>query len=198
MTDRTDLLALLGSRICHDLISPIGAIGNGVELLMLEGQQPGPEIALIAESVANASARLRFFRIGFGASGDEQRLGRPEVLGLLADLTRGGRLRIDLVAPADLPRREVKLAFLLIMCLETAMAYGGTITIERGEKGWQILGRAPRLKVDPDLWEVLSNPAAPQDLSAAQVHFALVPEELARQGRRLVVDIREGEIRLGF
>ncbi len=198
MTDRTDLVALLGSRICHDLISPIGAIGNGVELLMLEGQQPGPEIALIAESVANANARLRFFRIGFGASGGDQRLGRPEILGLLADLTRGGRIGIDWTAPPDLPRREVKLAFLLIMCLETAMAYGGTITVEHGEKGWQILGRAPRLKVDPDLWEVLSNPAAPQDVTAAQVHFALVPEELARQGRRLVVEIREGEIRLGF
>ena len=69
MSDRTDLNALLGSRICHDLISPIGAIGNGVELLIMDGATKGPEIALIAESVANASARIRFFRIGFGASG---------------------------------------------------------------------------------------------------------------------------------
>ncbi|MDR0807650.1 MAG: histidine phosphotransferase [Gemmobacter sp.] len=198
MTDRPDLVALLGSRICHDLISPIGAIGNGVELLMLEGQQPGPEISLIADSAASANARLRFFRIGFGASGAEQRLGRAEILGLLADLTRGGRIGIGWTSPADLPRREARLAFLLIMCLETAMSYGGAITVERGETGWQILGRAPRLRIDPDLWELLSNPAAPYDLTAAQVHFALVHEALTRHGRSLLIDIRESEIRLEF
>ena len=60
MTDQTDLSALLGSRICHDLISPIGAIGNGVELLMMEGGTPSPELVLIAESVAAANARIRF------------------------------------------------------------------------------------------------------------------------------------------
>ena len=66
MTDQTDLAALLGSRICHDLISPIGAIGNGVELLMMEGGTPSPELVLIAESVAAANARIRFFRLAFG------------------------------------------------------------------------------------------------------------------------------------
>ncbi len=50
--DKPDLAALVGSRICHDLISPIGAIGNGVELMMMEGAAKGPEMALITESVA--------------------------------------------------------------------------------------------------------------------------------------------------
>ena len=44
MPDKPDLAALVGSRICHDLISPIGAIGNGVELLMMEGAAKGPEM----------------------------------------------------------------------------------------------------------------------------------------------------------
>ena len=57
MSDTPDLSALIGSRICHDLISPIGAIGNGVELLMMEGRA-GPEVALIAESVAAANAQI--------------------------------------------------------------------------------------------------------------------------------------------
>jgi histidine phosphotransferase ChpT len=69
--DEVDLCALIGSRLCHDLVSPVGAIGNGVELLSMEGAgAPMPagaaELSLVRESVENAQARLRFFRIAFG------------------------------------------------------------------------------------------------------------------------------------
>lgn len=93
-----DLAALIGSRICHDLISPIGAIGNGVELLAMTGAA-GPEVALIAESVAAANARIRFFRIAFGAAPADQRIGAPEVRSILDDLSRGGRFRWGWPAP---------------------------------------------------------------------------------------------------
>ena len=198
MPDRPDLVALLGSRICHDLISPIGAISNGVELLMMDGGTMGPEIALIAESVANANARIRFFRVAFGASGTDQRIGRAEVLSILADLTRGGRLTIDWRGPADLPRREVKLAFLLIQCLESAMAFGGRITIDPIDGRWTLTATATKLKLDADLWAHLSNPGAKVDITAAQVHFALVPGELAQQNRRLKATLAPTEISLGF
>lgn len=198
MPDRPDLTALLGSRICHDLISPIGAIGNGVELLMMDGSIRGPEIALITESVANANARIRFFRVAFGVGSGDQRIGLPEVSAILSDLTRGGRLVIDWQTPTDLPRREVKLAFLLIQCLESALVYGGRITVERGESRWTLTGQATKMKIDPDMWELLSNPAATVEITAAQVHFALVPDTLARQNRHLSVEIRDTEIKIGF
>ena len=200
MTEKTDLTALLGSRICHDLISPIGAISNGIELLMMDGNSgQSPELALIVDSVANANARIRFFRVAFGATGtNDQRIGRAEVMGIVGDLTRGGRLGIDWQTPADLSRREVKIAFLAILCLETALPQGGSITTEQGEARWQVRAVAPRLRIDPDLWELLSNPAARIDLGPAQVHFALLRDELARQHRRLTVDIRDGEVRLSF
>jgi histidine phosphotransferase ChpT len=79
MTDPIDLAALIGSRICHDLISPIGAIGNGVELLMLDGAGHGPEMALIAQSVTHANARIRFFRVAYGIASTDQRIARTEV-----------------------------------------------------------------------------------------------------------------------
>lgn len=57
-----NLAALIGSRICHDLISPIGAINNGLELLGMSGNRmEGPEIDLIGQSVQNASARASAF-----------------------------------------------------------------------------------------------------------------------------------------
>jgi len=198
MPDKADLAALLGSRICHDLISPIGAISNGVELLMMDGNVKGAEMALISESVASANARIRFFRVGFGAASADQRIGRSEVVGILGDVMRGGRLSVDWQSPADLGRREVKLAFLLIQCLETAMPYGGRIAVEVAEGRWSIAARAQKLRIDPDLWEVLSNPAAGAGIGPAQVHFLLVPLETAQQGLRLTVEVREADIRLSF
>ena len=189
---------MLGSRICHDLISPIGAIGNGVELLMMDGSSKGPEMTLISESVAGASARIRFFRVSFGAAGSDQRIGRAEVQAVLADLMRGGRIQIDWQSPADLSRREVKLAFLLIMCLESAMAYGGKIKVERSDTRWTITGHAAKLRIDTAHWEVLANPQATPDIGPSHVHFLLVPDEIARQHRRLTAELRETEIRLGF
>ena len=196
MHDRPDLAALIASRICHDLISPIGAIGNGVELLGMDPRLQSPEMTLLSESVANATARIRFFRICFGAAGPDQRIARSEVISVLTDLSRGGRVSYAWTSPADLSRREVRLAFLLLQCVETALAYGGKVGVTLDETGWSILAEAPRLKIDPALWEVLTDARAPVDIAAGQVHFALVPEELARQGRKLVTEVGVASIRL--
>ena len=198
MQDKPDFAALIASRICHDLISPIGAIGNGIELLAMGAQGGGEELALIADSVANANARIRFFRISFGAASADQRIGRAEIVQVLGDLGRGGRVAHDWTSASDLPRREVRLAFLLLQCLESALAYGGTIRVIEENGHWTILAGAPRLRIDPVLWEVLTEPRAPSDIAAGQVQFALVPEELARQGRRLVTEIGETTISLRF
>ncbi len=165
---------------------------------MMDGSTSGPEIALIAESVANANARIRFFRIAFGASSEGQRIGRPEIRSILTDITRGGRLAIDWIAPNDLPRMDVKLAFLAIQCLETAMAFGGKINADLTGEKCAITGSATKLKIDPDLWEVLSNPQAKHQITPAQVHFALLTSELSRLKRRLSVDVQESQIRLVF
>ena len=199
MQDKPDLIALIASRICHDLISPIGAIGNGVELLTMEPETAAlPELALIAESVANANARIRFFRISFGAARGDQRVARAEVLSILTDLGRSGRVTYGWTSQGDLSRREVRLAFLLLQCLESALAYGGKIDVIQLENGWSIRADAPRLRIETDLWELLSDPHPPAEIEAGQVHFALVPEELARQGRRLVTEIGEATIQLTF
>jgi histidine phosphotransferase ChpT len=198
MIDRRDLTALIGSRICHDLISPIGAIGNGVELLMMESGVKGPEMALIAESVANATARIRFFRVAFGAAAEDQRIGRNEVQDILTGITRGTRMQIGWTSGSDAVRAEVKLAFLLLLCVETALPYGGRARVVADGASWLIEAEGAKLKIDHDLWEVLSNPAAHAQVGAAQVHFALVPEEVAHLARSLTVTITDQKIRLEF
>ncbi len=63
-----DLASLLCSRVCHDIISPVGAINNGLELLD-EGGSDADAMDLIRTSALNASVRLKFARLAFGASG---------------------------------------------------------------------------------------------------------------------------------
>jgi histidine phosphotransferase ChpT len=188
----------VGSRICHDLISPIGAIGNGVELMMMDGSANGPEMALVTESVNHANARIRFFRVAFGATGIDQRIGRNEVTSIVSDMTNGGRVVIEWTSPTDLPRRDVKLVFLMILCLESALPYGGRIVIDRGEARWTLQATASKLKIDPALWECLVDSSVSADLGAAHVQFLLVPDEIARQHRRLTAELAENSIKLSF
>jgi len=197
MPESPDYSALIGSRICHDLVNPIGAIGNGVELMQLDGAAQGPELALIAASVANANARIRFFRIAFGASGD-QRVARSEVLSILSDLTQGARLRIDWTSAADLARGEARLAFLAIQCFESVMPYGGTLTVTQSGNGWDIAGRSSRFRIDEALWARLTRTGPQTDVSPAHVQFALLALGAADLGRRLASERTETDLRLRF
>jgi histidine phosphotransferase ChpT len=181
---------LIASRICHDLISPIGAIGNGVELLTMEsGSAVRPELALISASVANANARIRLFRIAFGAATGDQRIARNEVLSILTDLGHAGRITYAWTSHGDLARREVRLVFLLVLCLETVLPYGGRVEVAQSETFWVIKAEAQRTKFDPALWAMLTDPAVTGPVEPGQVQFALVGRDLARLGRELQTDV---------
>ena len=198
MTASRDLSALLGSRICHDLISPLGAIGNGVELLAMTPGAQSPEIALIAESVENANARIRFFRVAFGAASTEASISRGEIADILKDLTKSGRVGIDWNAEGEVSRADVKLAFLLILCLETTMPWGGQIHVGCTTGTWHIGASAERLRIEPEFWELVANPRADVTVGAAEVQFALVPDAAQAVGRSISTDIREREIKISF
>ncbi|WP_428540104.1 histidine phosphotransferase family protein [Profundibacter sp.] len=198
MNTQSTIAALIGSRICHDLISPLGAIGNGVELLGMAGSVDGPEMALISESVASANARIRFFRIAFGAAGSGAMVGLSEITSILRDMGAAGRVQYDWNSENSLPRSEVKLAFLLIQCFESAMAFGGTVKVRQGPDGWRLACTADKMNIDPQKWEMLVSPINKVDLSPSDVHFALVPDAVQQAGRALKTDLREGTIALSF
>jgi histidine phosphotransferase ChpT len=198
MTERPDLSALIGSRICHDLISPIGAIGNGVELMLMDGGAKSPELALISESVANANARIRFFRIAFGAAGGDTRIARTEVQTVLTEITKGSRLQIDWQSDSDLARREVKLAFLALQCVESATPWGGRVSVAQTGPAWTVTAKANRLRIDLVLWASLTQPPGGIEITPAFVHFAVLPEAAAQQSRSLAAAWTETDIRLTF
>lgn len=198
MSDHPNLPALLGSRLCHDLISPIGAIGNGVELLLLDGSAgKGQELALISESVTALNARIRFLRIAFGIARPDQSIARSEVSAILADNFRTGRVSAEWISPPDLSRREVKAAFLLILCAEQALPHGGQITVQRDEMGWSLTATSPRLRHTAALWAVLSG-TTPDTLTPAEVQFPLAAQVLAEMGKTPDIEVGVDRLRLSF
>ncbi|WP_428925276.1 histidine phosphotransferase family protein [Marinibacterium sp. SX1] len=192
-----NLAALIGSRICHDLISPIGAIHNGLELLDMAGAVEGPEMGLIADSVSNAEARIRFFRLAYGAAGDQQ-IARSEVVAVLRDMGKAGRLSLEWMPLDPQPRCDVRLALLAVQCLETAMPYGGTIRVDRPGPGWSVTGEAERLVLDPALWSGLTDPDIQAEITPALVQFGLMPMAVVDAGRHLEVTTSGQRIEMTF
>ena len=193
-----NLAELLTSRICHDLISPLGAIGNGVELLGMAGAADGPELALISESVGTANARIRLFRCAFGPASSGQMTARAEILSLLGDYGKLSRHWTEFEINQDLPRQDVKLLLLLLMCLETALPWGGAVHVTGDTAGYRLMAEADRIRYDPEQWAILGGCAIPDGQRPVTVHFILGALEMRRQRCRLSVKITEQTIELSL
>lgn len=129
-----DLAALIASRVCHDIISPVGAITNGLELLDDESTPEDMRVFamdLIKKSARQASAKLKFCRIAFGAAGSA---GSEIDLADAEDVARGfmANEKPDLSwqAPrALMPKNRVKLLLNLVLMTIGAVPRGGTIAV---------------------------------------------------------------------
>lgn len=129
-----ELAAMLCSRLCHDVISPVGAIVNGIEVLEDEDAADMRDVALdlIAKSARQASARLQFTRLAFGAAGSvgsQLDLGDAEqvVCGMIED----DRTRIDWQLPREFqPKNRVKMLLNLALLSAGTIPRGGVIRVE--------------------------------------------------------------------
>lgn len=191
-----DLSAVLIARLCHDLASPLGAIGNGVELLEMVHGADGPELQLVAASVRLATARLRMFRFAFGPALADQMSGAAEVRALLHAQEETARFWAQYDIDADVPRAHVKALLLGLMCMETALPWGGNVRISSNLDGYQLVARADRMRIDLALWSALQTPCAAIAPTAATIQFTLFQSEVAQQG--FLVQCRHGPGHLGL
>lgn len=193
-----DLSELIGSRICHDLTSPLGAIGNGVELLALVDDRAlgDAELALIRDSVVQAQARVRLLRVAFGAAGSGASVGAAEVARLAQDLAQTGRIQIDWPVTGDLPRAEAKLLVLLLLCLGSALPQGGEVAVRHTGVGWVLTGHGRRLRDLAGEWQRFDPQAAAAPPTAPLVHFAAAALAATALGRQVVVLAEDDGIRL--
>ena len=159
-----DLASLMCSRLCHDLMSPVGALNNGVELLSDETDPTMREkcLELLADSAKATANKLKFFRLAFGAAGGfgsevDTREAEAALQGLF-----GAERRVDLnwvVEDSTLPKGAVKLLLNLALLAGDALVRGGTLHVgaERSEDGIELAvrGEGPRVLLDPELRRVL-------------------------------------------
>src|SRR5712691_1703634 len=132
--DALDLAALLCSRVCHDLISPVGVIVNGLEVLAEAKDEATKTFALdlIKKSAGTASAKLQFCRIAFGAAGSS---GAQIDLGDAESIARGfledDKTKLAWNLPrALLPKNKVKLLLNMLLIAGQAIPRGGTLKVD--------------------------------------------------------------------
>ncbi len=142
--DALDLAALLCSRVCHDVISPVGAIVNGLEVLEDEKDAEMRAFAteLIKKSAKTASARLQFCRLAFGAAGSAgASIDTGDAEQVARNLIADDRTVVEWNVPRVLmPKNKVKLVLNLCLIAAAAIPRGGqlTVTIEGGEAATSI------------------------------------------------------------
>jgi histidine phosphotransferase ChpT len=161
-----DLASLLCSRLCHDLMSPIGALNNGIELLADETDPEMREkcLELLADSARASANKLKFFRLAFGAAGGfGEEIDTHEAEIALEGLF-GPERRIELgwvVKDEKLPKGAVKLLLNLAMLAGDALVRGGRLDVGAERRGGDVelavRAEGPRILLDPALRETLSN-----------------------------------------
>ena len=131
--DGLDLAALLCSRVCHDVISPVGAIVNGLEVREDDQDESMRVFALelIGKSARQASARLKFARIAFGAAGSAgASIDLADAEGVAKGMFSDDKTKLTWSAPQALfPKNKVKLLLNLVMIATTAIPRGGAIDV---------------------------------------------------------------------
>jgi histidine phosphotransferase ChpT len=199
--DTLELAALLCSRVCHDLISPVGAIVNGLEVL---DDNPKPEdrdfaLDLIRKSAKTASARLQFCRLAFGAAGSA---GAQIDLGDALNMAKGhiedGKCTIAWNLPRLLlPKNRVKLLLNMLIIAQQTIPRGGTLTVDpigEGETmGFKVTATGLNARLPQNIADLLSSQTAGVDAHAVQPYYTRLLAEacglkvaLASEGEAVV------------
>ena len=200
------LIELLNARLCHDLISPVSAVNNGMELIAdLGGDPDGEALALVAVSGKEAARKLQFFRLAFGSarlpSGAEA--GLVEAREALLDWPVGERISLSWPGAAEtrpVPRQGAKLMMLLglaaLDCLGGAGALGIATQPASGSLLWTATGKGTRAALAADMASALAGQAAVGDLTPKTAPAAYAALLAASMGARIASTAQAGEIKL--
>jgi histidine phosphotransferase ChpT len=168
------VLELLSARLCHELVSPVGAINNGVELLAEEDPDfVRDAIELIGQSARTASRRLQFYRFAYGTSASVS--GAPPSTGreLAEGLCEGTKLRCDWAAEAaTLPVDWQRLACNMLVLAGDALPRGGTVLVRplrAGMSGIEVTAEGEAVNVTPELRAALEPAIAPAELTSRTI-----------------------------
>jgi histidine phosphotransferase ChpT len=174
---RIDLASLLSSRICHDLISPVGALSNGIEILSEEcdDDMRDQTIALLAHSATEATGRLQLLRLAFGGStslGGMIGLGDAETA--LKEYLTTTKVSLDWQAGVEaLPKQAMKLLLNMALVATECIIRAGTLTVHAASQPDGVLLAATasgdRIMVSDDIAAIFDGTAADDAIDARSV-----------------------------
>ena len=201
-----DLAALLCSRLCHDMLSPVGALSNGLELLATEKD---PEMRkrcmeLLEQSARISADKLKFFRLAFGAAGGFGEMVPVAEPRALIDALVSNNERITVVwalAGDSLPKQAVKTLLNLALIGMEALVRGGTLDIGAELRGnaSEIVVRAsgPRIAFDKTIGSALDGTLPPAELSSRTAPAAMLQQLAATLGGGLQYALTDEALVMG-
>ena len=191
------LAELISSRICHDLISPVGAIGNGLELMEAMGSA-SPELELVGQSAHSAQAKLKYFRLAFGASSGGM-IGGAEAARVAEEMFTSGRLSLEVAESwGTRERRLVKLLYLLLLCVESSLPRGGRMQLTPTESGWRITVEGVPVAPPADLWRYVVDGQNGIEVSAKTIQFSLARQSMVEQSIAISAAFSDTSLQLQF
>ncbi len=174
------VLELLASRICHDLISPVGAIHNGIEFLQEMGADSADDaIALLDHSAKTAAARLQAFRLVYGLGGRDPHIEPKDVYKTFGDLlatdekvTQDWDPRCEtLFSEHARPDGLCKMLMGALMLAQECLPKGGTVTVTPGNPHqWIVTAHSESPLLRPQVGDALARTIPPDDLDPRLVH----------------------------
>jgi histidine phosphotransferase ChpT len=201
-----EFASLLCSRLCHDLLSPVGALNNGIELL---ADETDPEMRarcldLLGESARASANKLKFFRLAFGAAGGfadqiDTREAKVAIDGLFGG---DGRIQVGwMVEEGTISKAALKVLLNLVLIAGDALVRGGRLDIgtERLGSGLDIVVRAEgsRIVLDPELKEVLEGRVDEDDVAPRAAAAWLARLLVEEGGGQLQVAEQDGMLLIG-
>lgn len=195
-----DLAALLCSRVCHDIISPVGAITNGLEVLEEEDSDEMREVAfdLIRKSASQASAKLQFARLAFGAAGSAgAEIDLADAEKVARGLMESEKAELSWQAPqALMAKNRVKLLLNVLLLAISAVPRGGAIKVTVDgpidAPTFRCECSGPNARIPPSLERLVPGDIAGEavDAHAIQPYYAGL---LARLSRMRISGVMDGD-----
>jgi len=201
-----EFASLLCSRLCHDLISPVGSLGNGLELLADEDDPAMRQrcLDLVADSARQTANKLKFFRLAFGAGGGfgaqiDAREAKAALEGLFPPEKR---IAVEWMVPAaSLPKGAMKILLNLAMTAGDALLRGGRLNVAAEERAGAIelavRAEGARVLLDPEIKAALDGRARLDQLAPRAAAAYLVRSLVDEAGAALMVSEQDGALVFG-
>ena len=192
------VLELVASRLCHDVVGPVGAVNNGLELLEDDFEAMGPEaLKLAADSGARAARALQYFRFAYGMAGSRVGGNLEELRELAGNYFGGEKVRLSWpteVPAGELPEDLGKLLLNLLLLGAECLPLGGELALElQGGEGAggltvRVLASGDRAALREETRPALAPGVTAEELTPRNVQAFFTCQIAARMGGTLTLD----------